>query len=104
MVALVFDDSPRAVAYWVTRFKEDGVGGLEEGPRSGRPSKLKPAQLEKLKTFVVRSLANRKPMNAEILSEYIAATFEVTLTERQCWRILQRFKRESLPERLQGSM
>src|SRR5271166_6587347 len=39
-VADLLGDAPRTVAYWVERFEEKGLGGLHEGSRSGRPSKL----------------------------------------------------------------
>ena len=36
-VAHLLGDSPRSVEYWVHRFERDGLGGLVEGERSGRP-------------------------------------------------------------------
>jgi transposase len=91
-VARIFDDSPRAVAYWVERFKQHGLAGLEEESRPGRPSKLNPAQMKKLQTFVKRSQANSKPVKIETLADYILKEFQVVLTISQCWRILKRLK------------
>jgi transposase len=91
-VGRIFDDSPRAVAYWVKRFKQGGVAGLEEEARPGRPSKLNPAQMKRLQTFVRRSKANSKPVKAETLADYILKEFRVVLTIGQCWRILKRLK------------
>lgn len=91
-VARIFDDSPRAVAYWVKRFKQYGLAGLEEESRPGRPSKLAPAQMKRLQAFLNRSKANSKPVKAETLAGYILKEYGIVLTIRQCWRILKRLK------------
>ena len=91
-VARIFDDSPRAVAYWVKRFKKKGLAGLQEEPRPGRPSKLDASQLNKLQTFLKRSRIGSKPVKAEYLAAFISKEFGIALTVRQCWRILKRLK------------
>jgi transposase len=91
-VARIFDDSPRAVAYWIKRFKRHGLAGLEEESRPGRPSKLNPTQIKKLQRFLERSQASSKPVKAETLAVYILKEFGIVLTIRQCWRILKRLK------------
>ena len=91
-VARIFDDSPRAVAYWVKRFKQYGLAGLEEEAKPGRPSKLNPEQMKKLQAFLERSQADAEPVKAEMLAGYILKEFQITLTTRQCWRILNRLK------------
>ena len=90
--ARLFGDSPRAVAYWVTRFGKLGVEGLQAEPKPGRPSSFTPQQLKKLKQFVKQQLSQSKPMNAKLLSQYIKRTYEIDLTPRHCWRILKRLK------------
>src|SRR5215469_6171147 len=47
-VADILGDAPRTVAYWVERFEQKGLGGLHEGSRSGRPSKLNADQIADL--------------------------------------------------------
>jgi transposase len=89
-VARIFKDSPRAVAYWVKRYKKDGLKGLHEDSRSGRPSKLTAPQMEKLGAFVAQSRAGSQSINAEKLSKYIHNEFGVSITIRQCWRILKK--------------
>jgi transposase len=44
--------SRRMVNEWVKRFNKDGVEGLKEKPRSGRPANLSAAQQDKLKTYI----------------------------------------------------
>jgi transposase len=89
-VSRIFSDSPRAVAYWVQRFKEYGLVGLEEESKAGRPPKLNSAQTKKLQSFLIRARANSKHVNAEIVAAYISKEFEIAITPRQCWRILKR--------------
>src|SRR6202040_4378871 len=47
-VADLLGDAPRTVAYWAERFEEQGLAGLQEGWRSGRPSKLNADQVADL--------------------------------------------------------
>jgi transposase len=47
-VADLLGDAPRTVAYWAERFEEEGLAGLQEGARSGRPSKLDSDQVSDL--------------------------------------------------------
>ncbi len=86
----IYGDSPRAVAYWVTQFKKDGLDGLHEETRPGRPSKLNQSQLKRLQIFLKKSAAKSKSVKAEILAEYISKEFGIILTVRQCWRIVTR--------------
>jgi hypothetical protein len=41
-VAELLGDAPRTVEYWVRRFEEKGLAGLQEGPRPGRPGRMGP--------------------------------------------------------------
>src|SRR5438105_15744922 len=47
-VAELLGDAPRTVAYWVEKFEQKGLAGLQEAARSGRPSKLDADQLADL--------------------------------------------------------
>ena len=89
-VARIFGDSPRAVAYWVKRFQNDGMKGLGEDSRPGRPSKLTAQQRRRLEAFIKRSRAKSKGVNAEALSQFIRNEYGINLTIRQCLRILKR--------------
>ena len=91
-VARIHGDSPRAVAYWVARFNDEGVEGLAEDQRPGRPSKLDTRQMDKLQTFLKRSEHKAKSINAGALADFILADFGISLTPRQCWRILNKMK------------
>jgi len=91
-VARIHGDSPRAVAYWVTRFNNEGVKGLGENKRPGRPSKLDALQMDKLQRLMKRSKQQAKSINAEALAAFILTEFGISLTPRQCWRILNKIK------------
>src|SRR5512138_4041051 len=44
-VAELLGDAPRTVAYWVNRFERDGLTGLTEEERPGRPRRLNEVQI-----------------------------------------------------------
>jgi transposase len=83
-----FNDAPRSVASWVKQFKEAGVEGLNDDPRTGRPSKLTPSQLNKLQTY----LASQQQMTGSGLSRYLKREMKIALTARQCSRLIKLFK------------
>jgi transposase-like protein len=47
-VSRLLGDAPRTVENWVRRFEAQGLAGLTEGPRSGRPRRLSEAQLREV--------------------------------------------------------
>lgn len=87
-VARVFGDSPRAVSYWVKRFRAKGIAGFTETTPAGRPSKLNEAQIKGVQQFIVQSVN----VTAETLSHFIGKAYNISLTVRQCARILKRFQ------------
>jgi transposase len=91
-VAGMFGDSPRAVSYWVTRFRKRGLDGLGERKSPGRPSTLTAAQRNKLQRFVARLDAGAKPVTGVVLASFVKKEFAHSLTVRQCWRILKRLR------------
>jgi len=90
----LYGDSARSVAYWVKRFKESGIGGLEEEQRSGRPTKLTPAQLKQVRAFIGKQIQAGQTITAKNVSFFINQKFRVRLTVRQCRRIVNMLKEE----------
>jgi transposase len=86
----MYGDSPRAVSYWVTRFKARGREGLTVLPRSGRPSKLSPKQFKMIERFIAKSRVKRERVSGFILSQFIKKSFGCAMTRQQCRRILVR--------------
>lgn len=89
-VGRLYGDSARSVAYWVKRYDALGAAGLKEQARSGRPSKLTPSQLRSIESFMSNGSAS-SPVTGEALSAFIRKMFDVSLTVRQCRRIVRRF-------------
>lgn len=92
-VAELLGDSPRSVVNWVQRFEDQGLAGLSEGERSGRPSRLSERQLKKVQV-VLRS----SPMEVGLatamwdgptFSEYLRREHGVQLKVRQCQRLFR---------------
>ena len=91
-IARIYGDSPRAVAYWVSSFNKDGLTGLTEEQRSGRPSKMNERQMKKLQTYLKRAKQKSESVNAKMLATFILSEFGISMASRQCWRILGKFK------------
>lgn len=93
--ARLLGDAPRTVQYWVRQFEKDGLAGLAEGERTGRPSRLQPKQLAEI------GMALREPPNAsglsgnlwdgKTLAEFIEREHDVVLGVRQCQRLFRQF-------------
>src|SRR6266571_5775061 len=47
-VARLFGDAPRSIEYWGHRFEREGLAGLKEGERSGRPSRINEKQITEI--------------------------------------------------------
>lgn len=52
-VAALFGVNEDSVSRWVRRFNERGIDGLTEGPRSGRPPKIKGEQSDEYRELVL---------------------------------------------------
>jgi len=90
-VAQLLGHSPRTVEYWVRNFERSGFAGLEETPRSGRPSVL-----DEKKRIAIGKDLRRSPRDfgyeqnlwdGKILSYHLAHKFHITLGVRQCQRL-----------------
>lgn len=94
-VGRLLGDAPRTVQYWVRRFEEEGLTGLVEGERSGRPRQLSERQLEVLNT-VLRQSPSSVGLTANLwdgksLSAFIERRYKVSLGVRQCQRMFRQF-------------
>ncbi len=92
-VASLLGDCPRSVEYWVNRFEETGFGGLAEGERSGRPSRLNARQLEQVGAWL-RQPPERCGLEVNLwdgkaLSALIQQKFQVSMGVRQCQRLFR---------------
>jgi transposase len=84
--------SRRMVNEWLKRFNEEGIDGLIEKPRSGRPRALSTDQLEKLKKYVVSHAI--KPdggrIKGTLVIAYVEQEFGVSYSLTNIYRLLHR--------------
>jgi transposase len=95
-VAELLGDSPRAVAYWVEKFEKQGLAGLQEGTRSGRPAKLDAdqwADLQRVLRGTPRDVGLAGNLwDGKTMAAYLHQTHGVELGPRQCRRLLRRWE------------
>jgi transposase len=92
-VAQLLGDGTRTVQYWVNRFNTDGLSGLVEGQRSGRPRQLSESQIEQLGQLL-RDSPRLHGMRTNLwdgktLAEWLLRNWAVKLSVRQCQRLFR---------------
>lgn len=92
-VARLLGAAPRTVEYWVRRFEQEGLGGLVEGDRAGRPRRLSAEQIEEINT-VLRQTPRQVALTGTLwdgktLSAFIAMRYEIVVGVRQCQRLFR---------------
>jgi len=94
-VAQLLGDSPRAVAYWAKRFEDEGLAGLAEAERPGRPRRLQPDQLNQIDAALRNSPSDYglsvNLWDGKTLSAFIQKQFGIDLGVRQCQRLFRQF-------------
>lgn len=91
-VGKMLGDSPRAVAYWASRFESQGLAGLVEGERSGRPSRLTDEQLAAIQAALQKDPAEfglHGHWEGKTLSSFIRQQWGTALGVRQCQRLFR---------------
>jgi transposase len=92
-VAQLLGDSPRTVAYWVQRFEAEGLAGLADADRPGRPRRLDQDQ-----RYQIEQALRKSPLevglsvnlwDGKALSAYINQEFGIQLGVRQCQRLFR---------------
>ena len=95
-VARLLGDAPRSVENWVHHFSQQGLAGLTEGERSGRPTRLDEKQVKEMNR-VLRAKPSDAGMRVNLwdgktLSAWIDKTDGVQLGVRQCQRLFRQFE------------
>jgi transposase len=92
-VGRMLGDSTRTVQYWVRRFHDEGLSGLAEGDRPGRPRRLTEAQMRSLEAALRRTPEDAglsgTLWDGKTLSAYVEHQFHVDLGVRQCQRLFR---------------
>ena len=101
--ARLLGQAPRTVEYWVRAFERDGLGGLRERRRPGRPSLLTPRQLEQV-SLTLQHPPEEAGLDSSVwdgrtLATLLESRFSVTLGIRQCQRLLRKLGFRSLKPR-----
>ena len=83
-------DSPRTIAYWVQRFEAEGLAGLADANRPGRPCRLDQEQICHIEKALRKSPLDLglsvNLWDGKTLSAYIKQQFGIPLGVRQCQR------------------
>lgn len=92
-VARRLDEPIRTVQSWVRRFLDEGLPGLREAERSGRPRRLTAKQYDELET-VLRSTPKAYGLEGNLwdgktLSMFVQRRWGIELGVRQCQRIFR---------------
>src|SRR5713226_4378784 len=83
-VAKLLGDAPRSVEYWVRGFEKNGLAGLREGERSGRPRRLDEKQLREINLALRQmpgevGLGGGNLWDGKTLAAWIAKEYEIDL-------------------------
>ena len=90
-VGQMLGDAPRTVEYWIHRFQDHGLSGLQESPRSGRPRRLSEEQREEIARTLRQSPDDvglgTHLWDGKTLATFIEQQYRETLSVRQCQRL-----------------
>lgn len=88
------NSSFKQICNWVHRFEEEGLKGLKDKPKSGKPSRLSSEQKNELNII----LHNKKPgeygyintnWTGPLLMEHIKSTYGIKYSKAQIYNILK---------------
>lgn len=92
-VAQLLGDGPRSVEYWVRNFERNGLGGLVEGERSGRPPRLSDPQLAEIGAALRKSPEaaglSGHLWDGKTLSTFVERRYGVQIGVRQSQRLFR---------------
>lgn len=93
-VGRLLGDSVRTVQYWVHRFDAEGLAGLTEADRPGRPGRLDERQLAMVAKVLRESPTavglETNLWDGKTLSGFIERRWKIRLGARQCQRLFRR--------------
>lgn len=95
-VSELLGDSPRIVAYWANRFEAEGLSGLADADRPGRPRRLDEQQIDQIQEALRLSPEDygltAHLWDGKLLSHFIDKQFGIHIGVRQCQRLFRQFK------------
>lgn len=86
-------DAPRTVESWIHRFEAEGLAGLVDGERPGRPRRLSAEQLQEV-AGALRGSPEKFGLTGQIwdgktLAAWMVQQYGITLGVRQCQRLFR---------------
>lgn len=91
-VGRLLGDSARSLQYWVKRFETEGLPGLSEKGRPGRPRRLNSTQITELEMALKRRPRDfgltAEAWDAKSVASYLNHFCGIQLGARQCQRLL----------------
>lgn len=95
-VSELLGDSPRIVAYWLNRFEAEGLAGLVDADKPGRPRRLDQHKIGQIQEALRLSPADygltAHLWDGKLLSHFIDQRFAIQIGVRQCQRLFRQFK------------
>jgi transposase len=86
--ARVFNHSPRSIHNWLHRLQDQGLCGLKDELRSGRPARLSQAELEQVHQDLLHSPRelgyDQNLWDGVLLSHHLSHKYSVQLKVRRC--------------------
>lgn len=92
--AQLLGDAPRTVEYWVHRFEAEGLGGLVDGERPGRPRRLSSRQIAGVEVALRKRPSEfglTGVWDGKTLAAFLEKRYGVSLGVRQCQRLFRQF-------------
>lgn len=87
-ISLYFDVSKKTVKRWIASYEKDGVSGLTDSARSGRPPKLNAEQLLQLKTLIEKD--KERVWVARYVYQFIMTLFAVAYSVKYLPTLLKK--------------
>jgi len=92
-VSELLGDAPRTVEYWIRRFELNGLAGLTEEERPGRPRRLNEKQIESINAALRMQPTDfgltGNLWDGKTLSAFVKSKWHVNLGTRQCQRLFR---------------
>ena len=90
----LYNTSFKQILNWVERFEKEGIEGLRDKEKSGRPSKLTESQLQEVKNLVLEKSPSDYGINSAtwtgpLLIKYIKDHYQIEYKKAQIYNILK---------------
>jgi transposase len=90
----LYNTSFKQICNWVHRFEQEGIKGLKDKPKSGKPARLTRDQKNEIKALLQSKLAsefgyNTGTWNGPILMDYVKNTYGIEYKKAQIYNILK---------------